>query len=71
MRENLPVAADPVLAEEMETAGGPADDVGEDASVEELAEQAEARAPEEDDVSDVLQAEVQAGDMGLVPLSLA
>ncbi|CAN7512963.1 signal recognition particle-docking protein FtsY [Rhizobium sp. LjRoot258] len=68
--ENLPVAADPVLAEEMETAGGPADDVGEDASVEEFAEQAEARAPEEDDVSDVLQAEVQAGDMGLVPLSL-
>ncbi|MDP9810549.1 fused signal recognition particle receptor [Rhizobium tibeticum] len=68
--ENLPVAADPVLAEEMETAGGPADDVGKDASVEELAEQAEALAPEEDDVSDVLPAEVQADDMGLVPLSL-
>ncbi|MEK1891739.1 MAG: signal recognition particle-docking protein FtsY [Rhizobium sp.] len=68
--ENLPIAAEPVLAEEMETAGGPADDIGEDASVEGFAEQAEALAPEGDDVSDVLQAEVQAGDMGLVPLSL-
>ncbi|MBB3395715.1 signal recognition particle-docking protein FtsY [Rhizobium sp. BK060] len=68
--ESLPVAADPVLGEEMETAGGPADDVGQDATMEELAEQAEALAPDEDDVSEVLPSEVQVDDMGLVPLSL-
>ncbi len=68
--ENLPVVADPVLAEEMDTAGGPADDVGEDAPIEELAEQAEALAPVEEDVSEVLPSEMQASDIGIVPLSL-
>ena len=68
--ESLPVTADPVLAEEMDTAGGPADDIGQDASIEELAEQAEALAPDRDDISEILPPEVQAGDMGLVPLSL-
>jgi len=68
--ENLPVAADLVLAEEVDTAGGPADDVAEDASIEELAEQAEAFTPVEDDVSEVLPPEMQVGDVGLVPLSL-
>ncbi|NLS05702.1 signal recognition particle-docking protein FtsY [Rhizobium sp. P32RR-XVIII] len=68
--ENLPLANDPVLAEEMDTAGGPTGDLGDNASVEELAEKADALAPEEDDVSEVLPPEVQAGDMGLVPLSL-
>ncbi|OWV90887.1 signal recognition particle-docking protein FtsY [Rhizobium sp. R72] len=63
--ENLPVAADPVLAEEMDTAGGPADD----APIEELAERAEALA-DEDDVSEALPSEVQASDIGVVPLSL-
>lgn len=68
--ENLPVAADPVLAEEMDTAGGPADDVGEDAPIEDVAEQAEALAPVEEDVSEVLPSEIQASDIGVVPLSL-
>ncbi|KRB62796.1 signal recognition particle-docking protein FtsY [Rhizobium sp. Root708] len=68
--ENLPVAADPVLAEEMDTAGGPADDIGEDAPIEEIAEQAEALVPVEEDVSEVLPPEVQASDIGIVPLSL-
>ncbi|MBB3542760.1 MULTISPECIES: signal recognition particle-docking protein FtsY [unclassified Rhizobium] len=68
--ENLPVAADPVLAEEMDTAGGPAQDVGEDAPIEDLAEQAEALVPVEEDVSEVLPSEMQASDIGVVPLSL-
>jgi len=68
--ENLPVAADPVLAEEMDTAGGPADDVGEDAPIEDVAEQAEALAPVEEDVSEVLPSEMQTSDIGVVPLSL-
>ncbi|MBB3316434.1 fused signal recognition particle receptor [Rhizobium sp. BK181] len=68
--ENLPVAADPVLAEEMDTAGGPADDIGEDAPIEDVAEQAETLAPVEEDVSEVLPPEIQASEIGIVPLSL-
>ncbi|RDJ09626.1 signal recognition particle-docking protein FtsY [Rhizobium grahamii] len=67
--ENLPVAADPVLAEEMDTAGGPADDIA-DVPIEDVAEQAEALAPVEEDVSEVLPPEVQASDIGIVPLWL-
>jgi fused signal recognition particle receptor len=56
--EHLPVAAiDPVLPEEMDTAGGPVADGGVDLSLE------EADAP-------LLPAVDQIGDMGLVPLSL-
>ncbi|MDQ0560771.1 fused signal recognition particle receptor [Rhizobium mesoamericanum] len=65
--ENLPVAPDPVLAEEMDTAGGPADDVGQHA-LRELAERAEALA-NEDDVSEILPSEVQTSNVGVVPLS--
>ncbi len=68
--ENLPVAADPVLAEEIDTAGGPADDLGEGAPIEDVVEQAEALAPVEEDVSEVLPTEMQASDIGVVPLSL-
>ncbi|WP_028746417.1 signal recognition particle-docking protein FtsY [Rhizobium mesoamericanum] len=66
--ENLPVAADPVLAEEMDTAGGPADDVGQDALIKELAERAETLA-NEDDVSEILPSEVQTSNVGVVSLS--
>jgi fused signal recognition particle receptor len=58
--EDLPVAPDPVLAEEMDTAGGPAADVAET-----VAEQEPAEAE-----PDVLPAVDQLGDMGVVPLSL-
>ncbi|WP_160007882.1 signal recognition particle-docking protein FtsY [Rhizobium sp. 18055] len=58
--DGLPVAADPVLPEEMETAGGPAGDVDDDA----------AEAAAEDDVSEILPAALATGEVGLVPLSL-
>lgn len=57
--EDLPVADDPVLADEMETGGGPAADVGEG----EIEEPVEAE-------TDVLLPADQLGDMGVVPLSL-
>lgn len=58
--EDLPVAADPVLAEEMDTAGGPAADI-----VEALAEQQPVEAR-----SEFLPTADDLGDMGVVPLSL-
>lgn len=59
--EDLPVAADPVLAAEMETAGGPAADVGQDGATEPEPVEAEPELlPPVDDL----------GDMGVVPLSL-
>ncbi|EJZ16567.1 signal recognition particle-docking protein FtsY [Rhizobium sp. Pop5] len=58
--EDLPVADDPVLPEEMDTAGGPAADI-DDASVE--PEPAEAE-------TEVLPPADHLGDMGVVPLSL-
>jgi fused signal recognition particle receptor len=59
--EDLPVAtADPVIAEEIDTAGGPAADIGEDdAEAAALAEEAP-----------LLPLVDQIGDMGVVPLSL-
>ncbi len=53
--DDLPVAADPVLPEEVDTAGGPSAD-SEDAG--------------EDDVSEDLPTELAASDVGLVPLEL-
>ncbi|RFB89607.1 signal recognition particle-docking protein FtsY [Rhizobium leguminosarum bv. trifolii] len=58
--EDLPVADDPVLPEEMETAGGPAADVDE-AWVEPEPVEAE---------TEVLPPADHLGDMGVVPLSL-
>jgi fused signal recognition particle receptor len=73
--EDLPVSADPVLPEEMDTAGGPAGDVDDDgpalaADAAEAVESAPEADAEAEDVSEVLPAEVVTGDMGLVPLSL-
>jgi len=59
--EDLPIADDPVLAEEMDMAGGPAADVGEGGATEpEPIENEPELLPTADDL----------GDMGVVPLSL-
>ncbi|MDQ0318040.1 fused signal recognition particle receptor [Pararhizobium capsulatum DSM 1112] len=58
--ENLPLAIDPVLSEEMENAGGPADDLA--ASAETASEDADAVLP--------MPAAEQIGDLGVTPLSL-
>jgi len=58
LKEELPVAADPVLPEEVETAGGPAADVAEP---EVAAEEEEAA---------ILPDVAQMSDVGVVPLSL-
>ncbi|MBB3658795.1 fused signal recognition particle receptor [Rhizobium sp. BK650] len=58
--EDLPVAGDPVLAEEMDTAGGPAADVEEA-----VAEQEPVEAP-----SELLPTADDLGDMAVVPLPL-
>ncbi|MBB4218174.1 fused signal recognition particle receptor [Rhizobium sp. BK212] len=60
--EDLPIADDPVLAEEMDTAGGPAADIDEGG--------VEAPVAEDDDESAILPAADQLSDMGVVPLSL-
>ncbi|MBY5792687.1 signal recognition particle-docking protein FtsY [Rhizobium leguminosarum bv. viciae] len=60
--EDLPVADDPVLAEEMDTAGGPAADIDEG--------WVEAPVAEDDVESAILPAADQLSDMGVVPLSL-
>ncbi|AHF86034.1 cell division protein FtsY [Rhizobium leguminosarum bv. trifolii WSM1689] len=60
--EDLPVADDPVLAEEMDTAGGPAADIDEGG--------VEAPVAEDDVESAILPAADQLGDMGVMPLSL-
>ena len=58
--EDLPVAADPVLAEEMDTAGGPAADIEEALAEQEPVEARSELLPTADDL----------GDMGVFPLSL-
>ena len=60
--EDLPIADDPVLPEEMDTAGGPAADIDEGA--------VDAPVAEDDDESAILPAADQLSDMGVVPLSL-
>ncbi|MBB3135237.1 fused signal recognition particle receptor [Rhizobium pisi] len=60
--EALPIAADPVLPEEMDTAGGPAPDVGEGG--------VEAPIAEDDAEPAILPAVDQLSDMGVVPLLL-
>ncbi|AUW44844.1 signal recognition particle-docking protein FtsY [Rhizobium leguminosarum] len=60
--EDLPVADDPVLAEEMDTAGGPAADIDEGG--------VEAPVADDDVESSILPAADQLSDMGVVPLSL-
>ncbi|MGZ2485700.1 fused signal recognition particle receptor [Rhizobium pisi] len=60
--EALPIAADPVLPEEMDTAGGPAPDVGEGG--------VEAPIAEDDAEPAILPVVDQLSDMGVVPLSL-
>ncbi|MGO8117194.1 signal recognition particle-docking protein FtsY [Rhizobium leguminosarum] len=60
--EDLPVADDPVLAEEMDTAGGPAADIDEGG--------VEAPVADDDVESAILPAADQLSDMGVVPLSL-
>ncbi|MFS8147205.1 signal recognition particle-docking protein FtsY [Rhizobium sp. BR 249] len=57
--EDLPIADDPVLPEEMETAGGPAADIVQDAGEE-----------RDDAAPAILPASDQLSDMGVVPLSL-
>ena len=59
VKDELPVAADPVLPEEVDTAGGPVADVAE----------AEPVAPAEEEPAILPDAE-QLGDIGVVPLSL-
>ncbi|MFL5017774.1 MAG: signal recognition particle-docking protein FtsY [Rhizobium sp.] len=60
--EDLPVADDPVLAEEMDTAGGPAADIDEGG--------VEAPVADDDVESAILPAADQLNDMSVVPLSL-
>ncbi|RUM09848.1 signal recognition particle-docking protein FtsY [Rhizobium chutanense] len=60
--EDLPIADDPVLAEEMDTAGGPAADFDQDAAEEHVAL--------DDAEPAILPAPDQLSDMGVVPLSL-
>ena len=60
--EHLPLASDPVPPEEMDTAGGPAADIGEGG--------AEEPASEDDAEPAILPAVDQLSDMGIVPLSL-
>ncbi|MBX5220858.1 signal recognition particle-docking protein FtsY [Rhizobium sp. NLR8a] len=57
--EDLPIAEDPVLPEEIDTAGGPAADVGEGAEEE-----------RDDAEPAILPAPDQLSDIGVVPLSL-
>ena len=59
--EDLPLAADPVLAEEMDTAGGPSDDIIA-LEAEIITDEIEAALP--------LPAAEQIGDLGVTPLSL-
>ncbi|MGF9565782.1 signal recognition particle-docking protein FtsY [Neorhizobium sp. JUb45] len=60
--EDLPVAADPVAAVEMETAGGPSGDVFEEAAVE-------TQVAEEEPVA-ILPGVEEISELGVVPLSL-
>ncbi|HTO30256.1 MAG TPA: signal recognition particle-docking protein FtsY [Pararhizobium sp.] len=62
--EDLPLATDPVLPQEMETAGGPAADTADTLEFETEA------ADGEDEAAAILPAVEETGDIGLVPLSL-
>ncbi|OJF89819.1 signal recognition particle-docking protein FtsY [Pararhizobium antarcticum] len=62
--ENLPLAEDPVLSEEMDTAGGPSADLEEDGSTALTQEE------QEEETFAILPATEQIGDLGLIPLSL-
>ncbi|MCV9966168.1 signal recognition particle-docking protein FtsY [Pararhizobium sp. BT-229] len=64
--EDLPVATDPVLAEEMDTAGGPSAD---SADAPEFGAEA-ASSEDEDEAHALLPAAGEIGDIGLIPLSL-
>lgn len=69
--EDLPVADDPVLAEEMETAGGPAGDVGQESTAEPAPVEPEFVESERAEIEpELLPAADDLGDMGVVPLSL-
>ncbi|OBZ94290.1 cell division protein FtsY [Pararhizobium polonicum] len=63
--EDLPVADDPVLPPEMDTAGGPSAD-----EVDAPESEAETAAEDEDETHAILPAVEEAGDLGLIPLSL-
>ena len=63
--EDLPVAEDPVLPEEMDTAGGPSADTHDAPEF-----QVETSGEEEDDTPAILPAVEEIGDIGLIPLSL-
>ncbi|WP_438751418.1 signal recognition particle-docking protein FtsY [Pararhizobium sp. O133] len=62
--EDLPLATDPVLSQEMETAGGPVADTADTLEFETEA------ADSVDDTAAILPAVEEIGDIGLVPLSL-
>jgi fused signal recognition particle receptor len=64
--EDLPVATDPVLAEEMDTAGGPSADTDDALEFETEAASSE----DEDEAHAILPAAGEIGDIGLIPLSL-
>lgn len=64
--EDLPVATDPVLPEEMDTAGGPSADTPDAPEFETETASSE----NEDDSHAILPAAGEIGDLGLIPLSL-
>lgn len=66
--EYLPLADDPVLPQEMDTAGGPAEDVAGDSSP--AAPEGSAPETEQDESAAVLPDASQMNDVGVVPLSL-
>ncbi len=65
--EDLPLAADPVLPEEMDTAGGPSAD---STDAPEFKTGEEISAAEVDDTPAILPAAEEIGDIGVIPLSL-
>ncbi len=65
--EDLPVAEDPVLPEEMDTAGGPSADTHD---APEFVDETATSAEEVDDTPAILPAVEEIGDIGLIPLSL-
>jgi fused signal recognition particle receptor len=65
--EHLPLATDPVLPEEMDTAGGPSADA---ADAPEFEAETAASSEGEDETHAILSAADQIGDLGLIPLSL-
>ncbi|WP_428426544.1 signal recognition particle-docking protein FtsY [Pararhizobium sp.] len=65
--EDLPVAEDPVLPEEMDTAGGPSADTHD---APEFVDETVTSAENVDDTPAILPAVEEIGDIGLIPLSL-